>query len=63
MILPEENRDSLYAVPSSVKDQLQIVFASSIDRVLETALTTSPRAPEPLLAIPTVESVHGTIRH
>ena len=63
VVLPRENRESLYDVPETVKSELNIVFADSIDRVLETALTASPHAVEPILTIPSVEGVHGTIRH
>ncbi len=63
VVLPKENEESLYEVPDSVKNQLNIVLAKDIDKVLQTALTAVPRTNEPLLKLPNVEGVHGTIRH
>ena len=63
VVLPKDNEESLYDVPDTVKSELNLVFANHIDRVLEIALSATPHAAEPLLSIPTVEGVHGAIRH
>jgi ATP-dependent Lon protease len=42
VILPEDNRDSLYDVPDTVKQELQILFVRNVDRVIREALTRMP---------------------
>ena len=64
VILPRDNEESLYEVPETVKSQLHIVFADTVDTVLNHALTAAPGLPlpEPIL-VNTTEGLHGAIRH
>jgi ATP-dependent Lon protease len=62
VIIPKENAESLYEVPDTVKSELNIVFAETIDTVLNTALTVMPSS-EPMIPLNAVEGMHGTIRH
>ena len=62
VILPRENRESLYDVPASVKEQLAIVFAERIDDVLSAALTVRMRPQTAILPLPT-EEPHAAVRH
>ena len=63
VVLPEENRESLYDVPGPVKDALSIVYAEHVDTVLETALTQAPGGMEAIPLMNRIEAPHGALRH
>ncbi|MGB7372906.1 endopeptidase La [Pontixanthobacter sp.] len=46
VLIPEDNVKDLAEIPANVKDGLKIVPVSHVDQVLETALTSMPRAIE-----------------
>jgi ATP-dependent Lon protease len=51
VIVPERNRNDLEDVPKDVKDEMEFVFVSQMNQVIEAALEEQPvahRAPPPL---------------
>jgi ATP-dependent Lon protease len=53
VLVPERNRADLEEVPKEVMDELEFVFASKMDQVLEAALETMPQPKPPEVAAPT----------
>ena len=64
VVIPEQNKESLFEVPQSIQEGLNIQFASQVDQVLAIALK-GPQAPKPRLEVPNREGQHGTaaLRH
>ncbi len=64
VILPEDNRDSLYEVPDAVKQELQILFVRNVDRVIREALTRMPAPRTQMMGQGTEARVeYGSICH
>ena len=63
VVLPEDNRASLYDVPAAVKDALHIAFARDAGAVIDTALTVPPEKAAPILPVNPKEAAHAAIRH
>lgn len=63
VILPEENRESLFDVPARVKDALKILFVTDAETVLSHALTRCPKWSEAVLNVTEREDIHAAIRH
>jgi ATP-dependent Lon protease len=53
VLVPERNRADLEEVPKEVMDELEFVFASKMDQVLEAALESMPQPKAPEIAAPT----------
>lgn len=62
VIIPEQNRESLYEVPESVKNALEIVFAETAEDVLAHALVSVPGGNMNLAHLP-AEDKHAAVRH
>ncbi len=63
VLLPDENRESLYEVPDSVKKALTLRFVSEASEVLKYALTEQPAKAAPLIELADMEGAHGAVRH
>ena len=63
VILPRENREDLYDVPGDITAMLRLVFADSVDTVLDTALATPILHSEPILNRTAGETHYGTVCH
>ena len=62
VLVPEKNRESLFDVPKSVKDGLNIVFVSEADEVIRNALTEQPELFVPAVSVSPEEN-HAAVRH
>jgi len=65
VVIPEENKESLFEVPESIKEGLNIQFASQVDQVLSIALKGAKAAKKSGLEVPNREGRNGTaaLRH
>ncbi len=63
VILPEENRESLFDVPDTVKRELDLRFAHTLDTVLSAALTADPFLIDNPAGFVSTEDAYGIVRH